>query len=74
LVSGAHEVFPANGGSVLTEEEARNLRAETHMLIYVGVLIYIDASGIKRETGFCRRFRVRDRTWDVVESENEYAY
>lgn len=72
LISGTHEVFPANGGNILDDEEARNLKIGTHMLICVGVLVYIDASGIKRETGFCRRYRRTDRMWEVMESE--YAY
>lgn len=74
LASGVHEVFPANGGNVISQQDVLNLLAQTHRLFCIGVLSYTDTNGIKRETGFCRRYWTSDRTWEPVESEYEYAY
>lgn len=41
----------------------------------MGVISYEDERGIKRETGFCRRFNALSEHWvDADEPEYEYSY
>jgi hypothetical protein len=75
LVSREKELFPGNGGSPLEGNQAMEIFAGSHVLLCMGVLVYTDEDGIQRETGFCRRYRSREREWDTItESEYEYAY
>jgi hypothetical protein len=75
LVSREKELFPCNGGSPLVGTEDMTIFAGTDVLLCMGIIVYVDESGIQRETGFCRRYRSREREWDtVMESEYEYAY
>ena len=73
LASGEQNVFGGSGG-VIDDSESMDIDAGTRILLCVGVVTYIDSAKIKRQTGFCRQYRSRDRTWDIVEGEYEYAY
>jgi hypothetical protein len=74
LKSGERELFPANGGSILVENEPMEIFAGKSALYCMGTIVYVDAGGTRRETGFCRRYRSREVRWEIVESEYEYAY
>jgi hypothetical protein len=75
LVSREKELFPANGGNTLEGNQAMEIFAGSHALLCMGIIVYTDENGIQRETGFCRRYRSREREWDTIsESEYEYAY
>jgi len=75
LKSGQREIFPANGGSAVSREESMQIFAGSHVLLCLGSVIYLDAEGTRRETGFCRRYRPRQDEWDTIkESPYEYAY
>ncbi len=75
LQSGQREVFPGNGGSAPTDEESMAVFAGAKVLLCLGIVVYLDDGGIRRETGFCRRYRSREDEWDTIkDSEYEYAY
>jgi hypothetical protein len=74
LRSGQKEVFPGNGGVPLVGEEHMQVFADTHMLLCLGTLTYVDDLGTERETGFCRRYRNQSRQWEGLSSEYEYSY
>jgi hypothetical protein len=75
LASGQRELFPGNGGSAPTGDQPMEIYVGTHVLLCLGIVTYLDGSNIRRETGFCRRYRPREDEWDTIkESEYEYAY
>lgn len=74
LVSGTHEVFPANGCTPLENTESMKVYAGDYAFYCIGTLAYIDEIGIRRETGFCRRYYSREGRWEVIGSQYEYTY
>jgi hypothetical protein len=74
MESGTHELIPGNGGFRPEGNEAMEIFAGSCALYCMGVLIYQDNIGIRRETAFCRRFRPREDRWETIECEYEYAY
>ena len=75
LISQERELFPGNGGSLLEGNEPMEIYVGDKVLLCLGSIAYLGESGRKRETGFCRRYRSREREWDTIsESEYEYAY
>jgi hypothetical protein len=75
LVSQEHELFPGNGGSELEGNEPMEIFGGSKILLCMGTIVYLDESGTRRETGFCRRYRSRNQAWDTIsDSQYEYAY
>jgi hypothetical protein len=74
LKSGEKELFPANGNSAPEKNESVAVYIGSKAFYCLGLLVYEDAVGTKRETGYCRRYFPREGRWEIVESEYEYAY
>jgi hypothetical protein len=77
LRSGQRELVPGNGGSKISYIELEELRAGQKELVCLGIVTYLDDADTRRQTGFCRRYRVREgfgewETWE--DDEYEYAY
>ena len=74
LKSGESNLFPGNGGSMIEGNESMEIYAGDSALYCMGIIVYIDEIGTRRETGFCRRYHPRENRWDVIDCEYEYAY
>jgi hypothetical protein len=75
LAAGEHVLIPGNGGTAPEPGESMGVYANKLALICLGTLTYLDANNVRREAGFCRRYRPREDIWDIIrESEYEYAY
>jgi hypothetical protein len=77
LRSGQRELLPGNGGSNISYTELEELRAGQKELVCLGIVNYLDESDTRRQTGFCRRYRIREDSgeWETWEDdEYEYAY
>ena len=74
ILSGRRELVPANGGGAPREGEPMQIHGGERDLYCIGTLAYEDTIGIRRETGFCRRYVPRADRWEITESQYEYAY
>lgn len=52
LKSGEKELFPINGGSALNNSELVGIYSGNFALFCLGIIVYEDIAGTKRETGF----------------------
>jgi len=74
LKSGENILLPGNGGSALDEKEWVEIYSEDSAIYCMGIVVYADEIGTKRETGFCRRYHTRENKWNIIDCEYEYAY
>ncbi|MGH9353378.1 MAG: hypothetical protein ACRD2G_14655, partial [Terriglobia bacterium] len=71
--SGRQEVFPLNNFGQLSDADAALIDSGEVALCFIGTVVYVDGAGIRRETGFCRRYRAHARKWDTITGQYEYV-
>ena len=74
LESGVSQLFPGDSGEKLLEDKRTQIYSGKSALYCMGIIVYCDEIGTRRETGFCRRYRPSENRWEVIDCEYEYAY
>jgi len=74
LESGQSEVLPTNGTDPLTEEENEAVNEGKKLLYFVGVVVYLDDVGNRREVGFCRKFNTWTQELGSWPTDYEYEF
>jgi hypothetical protein len=73
LASGRQEVFPLNNFGQLSATDAALIDSGVMALHFIGTVVYVDEAGIRRETGFCRRYYARAHRWETIAGQYEYV-
>jgi hypothetical protein len=74
LESGQSEIFPVNGTVPLEDEDRGWVPQGKKNLYCLGVVVYLDELGNRRETGFCRRYIAATRQLESWPTEFEYEF
>jgi hypothetical protein len=75
LVGGERDLFGIEDGTAPTEANGAAIYSGDMPLLCIGRISYTDDNGIRRETGFCRKFSFQPyKSEAVTDSEYEYEY